>query len=198
MRRVLCWVVLALAVVSLAARASVAQDTAPKRMKPALLVIDVQNAFLPYMAERDSRLVTLVINSAIELFRLYDYPVIRVYHTDPGWGPAPGSIEFEFPDSILVKPDDPKIVKNYPSGFKKTDLEKMLREMNRNAVFLCGLSATGCVLATYCGAQERDFDAFMIKDGLMSPDAAITDAVENFTDAVGYEALKVMLANAEK
>ena len=170
----------------------------PARIKPALLVIDIQNAYLPMMAERDRERGMMFINYAIQMFRLYGHPVIRVYNTDPSYGPPRDSREFEFPDSVLIKPDDPKIVKNYPSAFKKTDLEKVLREKGCNTVFLCGLSAVGCVLATYYGAQDLDFNTFMVKDALMSQNPAYTDMVEDITNAVGYQALEVMLANAEK
>lgn len=165
-----------------------------KKMKPALLVIDVQNEFLPYMAEQDKKFGLEMINAAIALFRSHNLPVIRVYHTDPGWGPAPGSAGFEFPATVAVKPEDAKIVKNFPSAFKKTELEKLLRETDRNTLFLCGLSATGCVLATYRGADDLDYDVFMVKDALISHNAAYTDVIEDIYDSVTYKTLKTMLA----
>jgi nicotinamidase-related amidase len=85
-------------------------------------------------------------------FREHGLPVIRVYHTDLKWGPAPDSDGFQFLPSIMAQDEDPKIVKNYPNAFKKTELETLLREKGCNTVFLCGLSSTGCVLATYHGA----------------------------------------------
>ncbi|MBM4117652.1 hypothetical protein FJ251_07875 [bacterium] len=42
-----------------------AAESAPPPMQPALLVIDVQNAFLPYMAEQDKRIAPLTVNGAI-------------------------------------------------------------------------------------------------------------------------------------
>lgn len=161
--------------------------------KPALLVIDIQNAYLPYMAQEDKDYALEMINAAIALFRERDLPVIRVYHTDPKYGPAPDTEAFEFPSSINIEDDDPKIVKNYPSAFKKTDLEKTLRNMECNTLYLCGLSATGCVLATYHGAMERDFDVFMIKNALLSQNSTHTNYIEEIFDAVGYRTLTVML-----
>jgi nicotinamidase-related amidase len=170
----------------------------PARMRPALLVIDIQNAFLPQMAETDKNIGMYMINAAIELFRSKGFPVIRIYHTDPGYGPAQGSPEFEFPSSALIKPEDPMIVKNYPNGFKKTLLDKLLKEKGVNTVFLCGLSAVGCVLATYHGALDLDYDAFMVKSALLSHDAALTKSVQEICETVSYEAVRLMLENAAK
>jgi nicotinamidase-related amidase len=188
----------ALLIAALAGPSASVQQAAPPRLKPALLVIDIQNAFLPLMEPKDRTQVTWMINSSISLFRFFHCPVIRVHHTDPGYGPAAGTKDFDFPQDIEVKPDDPQIVKNFPNAFKKTGLEKLLRDQGVNAVFLCGLSATGCVLATYHGALDLDFDAFMIKDALMSPSAVQTGYVEAVSETVGYETMRVMLQNAAR
>jgi nicotinamidase-related amidase len=169
-----------------------------QRMKPALLVIDIQNAYLPFMSEEDKGIGMYMINAAIELFHENGFPVLRVYHTDPKEGPPPGNEAFEFPETVKIKPGDPKIIKNYPSAFKKTDLEKWLREKEYNTVFLCGLSAVGCVLATYWGANDLDFNAFMIKDALISHNSTYTDFVEDICETVTFSALELMLENAEK
>ena len=48
-----------------------------KKMKPALLVIDVQNEFLPYMDQENVRTAPFLINGAIWLFRERALPIIR-------------------------------------------------------------------------------------------------------------------------
>lgn len=173
-------------------------ETAKERMRPALIVIDTQNHYLPMMSEEGKDLAIRMINAAIHLFREHNYPVLRVYHTDLTYGPEPGSEAFQFPESIDISEDDPMVVKNYPSAFTKTELEELLRDRDVNTVFLCGLSAVGCVYATYFGAMDRGFDVFMVKNGLLSHRASYTDMVEDVTGAVGYQALSVMLANALK
>src|SRR3990172_7556597 len=85
------------------------KDQGRKQLKPALLVIDIQNQYLPYMSEDDKKFALEMINGAIGLFRQHGCPIIRVYHTDPQWGPKPDSEPFEFPASINIAPDDPKI-----------------------------------------------------------------------------------------
>jgi nicotinamidase-related amidase len=169
-----------------------------KQTKPALIVIDIQNRYLPMMAQDEKDLALRIINGAIWLFRQHDLPIIRVYHSDPEFGPKPGDEDFEFPASVMVKDDDPKIIKNFPSAFQKTDLAKKLREKEINTVFLCGLSAVGCVLATYYGAMERDYDVFMVKNGIMSHNSEYTGFVREITDAVTWKTLQFMLEHMQK
>jgi nicotinamidase-related amidase len=175
-----------------------AQDNPPERMHPALLVIDIQNQFLPIMDEKGKEFAMYVINAYIDGFRSAGFPIVRIYHSDKTDGPFPGTPEFEFPETVHILPGDPKVIKTYGDAFNKTELEKVLQDLNVNTVFLCGLSAVGCVLSTYIGAKNHDFKAFLIKDGMMSHNADYTDQVEIIFDAVGYEAVEVMLDNAEK
>ncbi len=197
MKRVAACVLGVLLAAAIASAAEEAKAPSPK-MKPALLVIDVQNGYLPLMSEQDKQMALEMINGAIGMFRQAGHPVIRVYHTSPGWGPQPGSEGFEFSKSVAILPDDAKVVKHFPSAFQKTELEALLREKGINTLFLTGLSATGCVLATYHGAIERDFATFMVKDALLSPDTELTRAIERISETVGFGALQVMLQNAAR
>jgi nicotinamidase-related amidase len=134
----------------------------------------------------------------MKYFRQQGFLVIRVYHTDPNYGPKPDSDEFKFHSSIEIDEKDLKIIKNYPSAFKKTELAKILKEKGCNTLFLCGLSAVGCVLATYFAGNDLDFNVFMIKDALISHNATYTDFVEDICETVGFGALNLILKNAKK
>jgi nicotinamidase-related amidase len=133
------------------------------------------------------------INEYISLFRKKDLPIICVYHTGPEWGPHPDSLNFQYPENIKIEPDDPMVIKNYSSSFKKTDLDKMLKERNCNTIFLCGLSSVGCVIATYFAARDLDYNVFLLKDAIMSHDSTYTDNIEIIFDAIAYDAVKYML-----
>lgn len=174
-----------------------AQKSEPekKQVKPALLVIDIQNEFLKYMSEDDKKMGMEVINGAIYMFRQHNLPIIRVYHTDPQWGPQPGTEPFEFPKSVIIKDEDPKVIKNFPSAFQKTELDKILKEKGCNTLYLCGLSATACVLATYFGGMERDYKVFMIKEGIISHNSDYTRVIRDICETVSFETMIFMLGN---
>jgi nicotinamidase-related amidase len=173
----------------LSAQSLFAQETRPEKivMKPALLVIDVQNQFLPMMSQEDRAKALEMMNWAIWVFRQYDLPVIRVYHTSDKWGPKPGTEEFQFPDTLKVTEDDPMVIKTYGSAFNKTELNDLLKKKEINTLFLCGLSSVGCVLATYFDAANYDYDVFLVKDAMIGPDAEYTNQVEEMFGAMDLE-----------
>ncbi len=169
------------------------QKEEKKEMNPALLVIDVQKEYIPWMSKDDQELAIQMMNWAIWTFRQNNLPVIRIYHTDPEWGPQPGTPTFEFHDSLKVTEDDPKIIKNYPSAFTKTGLDELLKENEIKTVFLCGLSSVGCVLATWFDAKSYDYKAFLVKDALLSHKESYTDNVEVMFNALDLETVMYML-----
>ena len=192
------FLVLLLAAVSFSLFSQDKTENTPKpEMKPALVVIDIQNKFLPYMSDDQDKVLEM-INWAIYIAREYKIPVIRVYHTDPNWGPKPGTEEFEFPKSVKINDDDPKVIKNYGDGFKKTDLDRVLKEKGINTVFLCGLSATGCVLATYHGAVNLDYETFMLQGAILSSDKDLTKAVEKICQSVSLDTFNFMMKYLQK
>src|SRR4030042_6277142 len=163
------------------------------QVKPALLIIDIQNAFLNMVPEREKEVALYNINIYIELFRSYGFQVIRIYHFSEEYGPQQDTDQFEFPASVLIKSEDPKVIKTYADGFNKTDLDQVIKENGSNTLFLCGLSAVGCVLATWIGAQDQDYKAFMVKDAIMSHNSDYTNNVEDMFDALSYDVVKLIL-----
>jgi nicotinamidase-related amidase len=174
------------------------KEAAETQLKAALLVIDIQNAYLPMVPEREKEVAMYYIENLISLFRSHHCPIIRIYQLDTSSGAVPGKELFEFPATVPVTKDDPMIIKTYGDGFNKTDLDKLLKEKGCNTVFLCGLSAVGCVLATWIGAQNHDYHAYMIKNAIMSHNSDYTKNVEGMFDAVGYDIVKLLLETSDK
>jgi len=136
------------------------------------------------------------INALIDLFRKNGYPIIRVYHTSEDYSVTPGTDGFEFPATVKILPADPKVIKTYGDGFNKTDLDKVIKGTGSNTLFLCGLSATGCVLATWIGAQNHDYKAFMVKNGIIIHSAEYTRQVAHIFYAVSYDVVQLLIENA--
>jgi nicotinamidase-related amidase len=162
-------------------------------LNPTLLIIDVQNRYIPFIPERDKELAFFFINLLIDLFRKHDLPIILIYHYEEKNGPKPNTEEFEYPEAIKIKPEDTRIVKTYSDSFNKTNLNEVLKEKGSNVLFLCGLSAVGCVLATKTGAQNNDYKAFIIKDAIMSHNSDYTKNVETMFDAISYDAVELII-----
>jgi nicotinamidase-related amidase len=170
-----------------------AQEKKSEPIRPALLVIDIQNQFLPMVEQREKDIALYMINAYIDEFRKRGIPVIRIYHSDKEEGPFPGTPEFEFPADTRILPDDPQIIKTYANSFTKTDLDKILKEKGINTLFLCGLSSVGCVLATWFGAKDYDYKAFMLKNAIMSHSSQYTKQAEDMFGAVEWEVVSVLI-----
>jgi nicotinamidase-related amidase len=168
-------------------------ETQIEKIKPVLVVMDIQNHYLPMMDKTGQEKSLNYINRFMDFFRKNGQPVICVYHTTPGQGPEPGTEAFAYPESIIIKDTDIKITKNFPNAFKQTDLVNIIKEKQINTVFLCGLSSTGCVLATYFGGIDLDLNTVMLEGALIGPNAAHTKAVEELTGAMNPHSLMLLM-----
>ncbi len=135
------------------------------------------------MDQKDVKPGMEAINTIIGVFRQFRYPVIRMHHTQIGKGPAPETEAFEFPKTIAVITDDPRIIKNYPSAFIKNFLDSLLKAKSCNSVYFCGLSAVGCVMATYFWVMNRGYETYMVRDDIISHKADYTNMIRNITVA---------------
>lgn len=158
-----------------------------EEMKPALLVIDVQKTYFKKMDQSAVEKPIKVINDATQIFNEYELPIIYIYHRNNT------SEKFQFIDEISVPENATKIVKQYGSAFINTELDNILKELDCNTLFLCGLSATACVKATYLGAKELDFNTYLIKDASMSPSHKKTKKIEEEFDTMSLETVHSLL-----
>lgn len=174
MKKTVCIIVFIFLAINL-----MSQQTQKQKIKAALLVIDVQNAYFPFMDQSDTEKPVRLINAYIRYFNELKLPVIYIYHQDKKTGPAEDSKEFQFIDQIKVPGDANRITKQYGNAFTKTDLDKLLKKLDCNTLFLCGLSSTGCVMATTVGAYDHDYDVYWVKDATMGPDKEKTKMMES-------------------
>jgi hypothetical protein len=52
------------------------------------------------------------------------------------------------------------------------------------------------VPATWIGAQDYDYRAFMVKSAIISPDSGYTKNVEQMFDAVNYDMVQLLVEKA--
>ena len=164
-------------------------------MKPALIVIDPQNGWLE-LSESLKRSVNQHIDTmskAISIFRGAKAPIIFTYHSFPENGITPGNKGFEFFPTIDAKSTDAKVVKTHQNAFNQTELEKMVRDKQCDTVILVGLSALHCVLATYFGAYDRDFNPYLVRGAVAGKDEESVQIVEKICDTLSLRAISQIL-----
>ena len=164
-------------------------------MKPALLVIDIQNEFININQACSDSLKSAIeyINAAIDFFREKKLPVVVIQHKSEKEGLVPGKSGFDVPESVKVAPKDIRVVKTYGNSFTKTGLAEKLRELQVDTVIVTGFCAEYCVLSTYRGAQDFDFTPIILKGSLASDNAEHIRFVEEISEIISYGALKKML-----
>lgn len=163
-------------------------------MKPALLIIDMQNDFFESKQARDSLEAAVeYINAAIELFRKQKLPIIVIQHKNEKQNLTPGRPGFNVHKSIKLTPQDPRITKTYGNSFTKTDLAERLRRLNVDTLIVTGFCAEYCVLSTYRGAQDLDFTPIILRNAIASDNADHIRFVQEITETMSYGALQTFL-----
>lgn len=164
-------------------------------MKPALLVVDIQQKFFEMGPEPATSLNKAVhfINEALAFFREKKLPIIVIQHIDEANGLIPNTPGFELPKSLKILPTDRRIHKTYGNAFNKTELETVLRELGVDTVIISGFCAEYCVLSTYRGAMDKDFTSALLRWTLASVNPANIPFVESINDTISLNILKKAL-----
>jgi nicotinamidase-related amidase len=163
-------------------------------MKPALFVQDIQNIWL-YDPDSNQDLRKSVenrldvINDAIAWFRRNKLPVIVGYTEDKEQGLLPGTKRFEVPGTVNIKDTDLKATKRHASAFGNPELGAMLRKQGCDTLVIVGLSASGCVLATYFGALDWEIRPYLLKGGVASHNEEHVRFAEEICDTLSLQEL---------
>ncbi len=167
-------------------------------MKPALLVIDMQEAFFNEGPEisRSLKEAVLYINAAIALFRANNLPIIVIEDISKEEGRLPGTAGFETTSRINLDPEDLRIHKTYGNAFNKTDLHQELQELAVDTLILTGFAATQCVTSTYRGALDLDYDTFIFRGSLADASREKVRFVEEIHDLLSYKVLVKLIGLA--
>jgi nicotinamidase-related amidase len=164
-------------------------------MKPALLVIDIQNDFFNFSQVCADSLKSAIeyVNAATGLFRKKNLPVVIIQHENEGNNLVPGRPGFDVPDTVKIEPSDLRIMKAYGNSFKKTGLTEKLKELGVDTVIITGFCAEECVLSTYKGAEDLDLKPIILKGSIASTNLEHIKFVEEICDTVTFGALETLL-----
>jgi nicotinamidase-related amidase len=164
-------------------------------MRPAIFVQDIQNYWLyepeSNQALRDSvekRLST--INDAIDWFREHGHPVIVGYTKIDEDGLVPGTTGYEVPKTVHVEEKDFKVTKRHASAFANPELGARLKEEGCDTIVIVGLSASGCVLATYFTAFDWDVKPYLLKGGVASHNEGHIRCAEDICDTLSLKEIE--------
>jgi nicotinamidase-related amidase len=163
-------------------------------MKPALLVVDLQNEFFAdgSPAVTSLRSAAEHVDAAIALFRGAGLPVVAIRDIEEP-DRVPGRDAFAIHPSVAVVAGDLHVDKRHGNAFWQTELDAELRARGVDRVIVCGFCAEFCVLNTYRGARERGYPAALLRGGIASPTAEHIRMVEAICEVVSVGALEALL-----
>ena len=142
--------------------------------KTALIVIDVQNEYFDgKWPIPDGNAALDNIEETIEASQQAGAKVIYVQHEvlNPERGLfIRGTNGFELHSRLKPRPEDRRIVKNYPGSFSKTDLEETLRKDGIETVVISGYMTHMCCDTTAREGFHRDFRVLFLDDATATRD----------------------------
>jgi nicotinamidase/pyrazinamidase len=162
-------------------------ETLTPKSGDALIVVDVQNDFLPggNLAVLDGDAVVPVLNTWIRRFRAAGLPIFatRDWHPsdhcsfqDQGgpWPPhcvvgtrgAEFTPELVLPPDVLVHSKATRPEKEAYSDFEGGDFGRQLRDLSISRLFIGGLATDYCVRATVLDGIKEGFDVILLLDAV--------------------------------
>ena len=115
----------------------------------------------------------------LKAFRDAGRPVIRVYHLsteDDATFFLPGTEGCETHPSVTPEPDEPVIEKNFPNGFRNTDLDRVLRSRDISRLVIVGAMSYMCLDATTRAAADTGYDCILVHDACAAPNLEFNGA----------------------
>lgn len=180
----------------------------------ALLIVDVQNDFLPGgslpVAQGDQ--VVPVLNRYIAAFAARRLPVFATRDWHPPQhesfreqgGPWPahcvaGTAGAAFADTLRL-PSDATVISKATvrgeeaySGFQGTDLDRRLRAAGVRRLFVGGLATDYCVLNTVRDALQRGYAVCLLTDAIRAVDVQVGDGRRAEAEMIRLGAMRMAL-----
>ncbi len=164
--------------------------------KAALVVVDAQRKFsidTPDWPEIRQKGVD-GMNRYMRLFREAGRPVILMAFEGETHNPYNGDDGDEWLQGMEVKDTDIILTKYAMSSFKKTELEKTLKDTGSDIMVIVGMYAEFCVAATFFSGIEHDFSTYIAHDGLIAwNNPGGIEATEMLCGTVPYEMVRAKL-----
>lgn len=140
-----------------------------REKKPALILVDVQKAFLDeeyWGGNRNNKDAEVVCGKILNKWRALDLPIFHIRHssTNPDSKLNEQQSGFEFNENVLPLPDEPIITKNVNSAFIGTDLKRQLDSQGITTLVIIGITTNHCVSTTTRMAGNFGYETYLISD----------------------------------
>lgn len=156
-------------------------------MKQGLIVIDVQN---DYFVDGTMELVEMdtAASNCVKLlnyFRKNQAPIFHIQHIATREGATffvPNTHGCEIHKSVTPYENEPVVIKHYPSSFRDTELNEMLKNSGVEEVIICGAMTHMCIDTTTRAAFDLGFKCNVISDACATRDLEFNGKVVKAAD----------------
>lgn len=144
-------------------------------MSTALILIDIQNDYFPggRMELVGSTEAAAAAARLLAAFRQASWPVLHIQHISTRPNATfflPNTPGAEIHQSVKPIGDESVITKNYPNGFRDTDLLERLKTAGIDQLLFCGMMTSMCVDATVRAAFDHCFSCVVAHDACATRD----------------------------
>tara|TARA_B100001142_G_C14197039_1_gene602227 strand:- start:332 stop:907 length:576 start_codon:yes stop_codon:yes gene_type:complete len=139
------------------------------KKNPALLLVDIQKAFLekdyPGLI-RNNEHAEFICGKILKKWRTLDLPIIHVRHssTNPESKLHNSRPGFEFNDYVTPLETEMVLTKEVNSAFIGTNLENILIKSHIDTLVIVGMTTNHCISTTVRMSGNLGFDTYLISD----------------------------------
>lgn len=139
------------------------------KKNPALLLVDIQKAFLekdyPGLI-RNNENAEFICGKILKKWRTLDLPIIHVRHssTNPESKLHKSRPGFEFNDYVTPLETEMVLTKEVNSAFIGTNLENILIKSQIDTLVIVGMTTNHCISTTVRMSGNLGFDTYLISD----------------------------------
>lgn len=161
--------------------------------RPALLVMDVQNALVARLGEeaealltttaraasaaRDAGLAVVYVRIAFRRGAPEVSPASSMYAAIAGGGFSLDDESTAIHPAVAPREGDVVVVKKRVSAFAGSDLEVVLRSIDARSLVLAGIATSGVVLSTLRQAADLDYGLTVLRDCCADPDPVVHEVL---------------------
>lgn len=140
-----------------------------KKKNPALVLIDVQKAFLDeeyWGGNRNNKSAEIICGKILKKWRELNLPVFHIRHssTNPNSKLYESNEGFEFNENVIPLDKESVISKNVNSAFIGTDLKEQIDKFGIKTLIIVGITTNHCVSTTVRMAGNFGYETYLISD----------------------------------
>ncbi len=137
--------------------------------KPALILIDIQKAFLDeeyWGGNRNNKDAEIICGKILNKWRELNLPLFHIRHSSTNLKSKfhQSNKGFEFNENVFPIENEPIITKDVNSAFIGTDLKQQLDKLNINTLVIIGITTNHCVSTTTRMAGNFGYTTYLISD----------------------------------